>query len=141
MAAGEMGKLNHREHQLVGNAVARAEQHTGMQFCVYLGTINDVDPRAEAEDMFVKSGLHARPSVLLVVDPKQRRVEIVTGDRARRRIPDGDAAAAVDAMTKAFRDGDLAGGVVAGVDHLATSAGFGDREAGDEELPDVLQGD
>jgi uncharacterized membrane protein YgcG len=112
-----------------------------MQFCVYLGTIDDVDPRAEAEAMFVQSGLHARPSVLLVVDPKQRRVEIVTGERARRRIPDTDAAAALDAMTAAFRDGDLAGGVVAGVDRLATAAGFGEREAGDEELPDVLQGD
>jgi uncharacterized membrane protein YgcG len=139
VAAGELGRLNHREQLLVEKAVDRAEQRTGMQFCVYLGTIDDADPRAEAEAIFVRSGLHARPAVLLVVDPKHHRIEIVTGDRARRRIPDTEASAAVDAMGQAFRDGDLAGGVVAGLERLAAAAGFAESLPEDVELPDVIR--
>lgn len=120
-------------------AVAAAEAFTGLQVCVYLGRAG-TDSRARAEELFVSSGMTARPAVLILVAPREHRVEVVTAPTARERIPDDDAAAAVDAMTTRFASGDLAAGIVAGVRHLTDTAGPGTPDAAAGDLPDLLDG-
>jgi len=138
VAAGDLERLGKREHKAVEAAVARAEATTGLEFCVFLGSVDGDRPRDHAESMFVEAGMQERPAILLVVAPRQRRVEVVVGARARGRISDADATAAVTAMTASFERGQLAPGVIAGLDHLAASAGPGTREAGEVDLPNVI---
>ena len=66
----------------------------------------------------------ARPdeAVLLAVSPNQRLLEIVTGAKARQRIPDRAAKLAALSMSAAFAGGNLAGGIVTGIAQLASSA-------------------
>ena len=116
-----------------------AEQATGLQICVYLGPTED-DARAHAERIFVDAGLHARPAVLLLVAPSERRVEIVTAAAVRDRISDQACQAAIEAMTVDFKAGDFAGGISTGVAHLATVAGPGTAPASDDgDLPDIIE--
>ena len=65
----------------------------------------------------------AAKAVLIAVSPNQRILEIITGSDARKRISDRDAKLAALSMAAAFAGGDLAGGVLAGLDQLASHAG------------------
>lgn len=118
-------------------AVAAAEKQTGLQICVYLGPAGQ-DARAHAEGLFVEAGLHTRPAVLVLVAPEVRRVEVVTAPEARERVSDEAAQEVVDRMTTRFADGDLVGGLIAGIEHIAAAAGPG--EGSGEELPNLLHG-
>ncbi|HVL92923.1 MAG TPA: TPM domain-containing protein [Acidimicrobiales bacterium] len=138
MGAGSP-KLTRRGREEVGRVVAEAESATGLQICVFLGRAG-TDSRARAEELFVSAGLVTRPAVLVLVAPREHRVEVVTAPAARTRIPDEAAAAAVEAMTQRFAAGDLAGGIVAGVRRLAEAAGPGEAEPGAGDLPDLLDG-
>jgi uncharacterized membrane protein YgcG len=129
--------LSRRQRRMVERAVDEAENTTGLQFCVYLGD-TEGDPRAHAETLFVEAGLHTRPAVLLLVAPNRRRVELVTAPEARSRVDDDTCALAVGTMTRQFARGDIAGGLVAGLDLLAAAAGAAPTPPGGEELPDLL---
>ena len=61
-------------------------------------------------------------AVLIAVCPNQRVLEIVTGPRARRKLPDRDCKLAALSMTASFSGGDLAGGIVSGLAQLADHA-------------------
>ena len=115
----------------------RAEEFTGLQFCVYLGPTGE-DSRAHAEELFTRAGLHTRPAVLVLVAPPQRRVEVVTAPDVRSRVDDAACARAVGGMTALFARGQLADGILAGLDDLVAAAGPGTAPPGAEELPDVL---
>jgi uncharacterized membrane protein YgcG len=138
VAAGEQGKPPRRAYRRVERAVDAAEELTGLQFCVYLGPSGEQGSRAEAERLFVETGLAARPAVLVLVDPEDRKVEVVTAPEVRDRVSDEAAAEAVAAMTPRFAKHDVPGGIVAGIERLAAAAGPGHAQPGDEELPDVL---
>ena len=137
MARGDLRPLTRRQRRAVERAVDEAENATGLQLCVYVGP-GEEDTRAQAEDLFVKAGLHTRPAVLVLIEPVRRKVEVVTAAEARARIDDATSALAVATMTRQFARGDLAGGIVAGVDLLAAAAGSGPTPADAVELPDVL---
>ncbi|MDQ4132807.1 MAG: DUF5130 domain-containing protein, partial [Actinomycetota bacterium] len=140
VAAGDAGQPHppRRDYRRVEHAVDAAEEETGLQFCVYLGPAGEGGSRDEAEKMFVEAGLASRPAVLVLVDPEHRRVEVVTAPDVRARVSDEAAAEAVATMTPRFAKGDIPGGLVAGIKHLAKAAGPGQAEPGSEELPDVL---
>lgn len=131
--------LTKAEHRRVGEAVDIAEETTGLQFCVVLGNAEG-DAHAHAEALFVQAGLHLRPAVLVLVALDQRRVEVLTAPTIRERVPDPACAEAVSVMTKHFAKGDLAGGIVAGVEHLAAVAGPGAAGPDEDELPDIMGG-
>ncbi|MCU1448397.1 MAG: hypothetical protein JWP02_567 [Acidimicrobiales bacterium] len=135
--AGEVRPLNVRQQKQVERAIDEAEEHTGLQLCVYLGPVGE-DARAHAESMFTQAGLHTRPAVLVLVAPELRQVEVVTAPEVRDRVPDEAAQRAVHRMTARFAEGDLTGGLIAGVAEIAEAAGAG--PGGGEELPDLLQG-
>ena len=135
--AGDLRAPTVRQQRAVELAVHGAELRTGLQICVYLGP-SEEDARAHAERMFVERGLHTRPAVLMLVAPESRRVEVVTAAAARERVNDAAAQEAVDRMTARFADGDLVGGLIAGVEHIANTAGSGPPSG--EDLPDLLHG-
>lgn len=112
----------------MARAVDAAEEHSGLQFCVYLG------PQREPSELFAE----AHPEVLVMVVPEEHRVHIVTSPTARERVPDVACAAAVELMVDDFRRKRYDRGIVRGVEYLAEVAGAGRAAADAAELPDVL---
>ena len=112
----------------MARAVDKAEEATGLQFCVYLG------PKVDPATLFDA----AHPAVLLLVEPKEHHVEIRTSPEARERVPDEACAAAIERMVEDFRRGRFDRGIVNGVEYLAGVAGGGMAAEGAVELPDVL---
>lgn len=121
----------------VQTAVHEAERFTGLQITVYLGDAGE-DVREHAERLFVASGSHARPAVLVLVAPATRRVEIVTAPAVRARLTDEACTHIVHRMVEYFRDGQIDRGIVAGLDELKTAAGPGAAPSDGEELPDLI---
>lgn len=137
MAAGR--RFGKRAQKKVARAVDLAEDYTGLQICVYLGPVRD-DPRVHAESLFAAAGLDARPAVLLLVAPEEHRVEMVTAPEVGDRLPDAACARCIEVMTPLFAAGEMGAGLVEGVRRIAQEAGPGTARAGDEELPDLLDG-
>jgi uncharacterized membrane protein YgcG len=106
----------------IERAVETASNSTGLHFSVYIGGA-DGDIRDEAEKMHAALGAEASESVLLVVSPGDRLLEIVTGTDSGRRLTDRACALAALSMTTSFAGGDLSGGIVTGVRMLAEAAG------------------
>lgn len=124
MATGD--GLDPRQQERIETAVQRARQENGLDVSVLVGdlSLDDLSQfRAAAERLHAALGERSGSAVLVVVAPGQRRVEIVTGPQARRRVPDRVSALAVLAMTSAFRGGDLVGGIVDAVRQITDAAG------------------
>ncbi len=102
-------------------ALKAAEARTGLRFAVYIGPAEG--PRREyAERLHAALGEVAERAVLIMVDVNDHGLEIVTGERARRFIPDGECRLVAVSMVGAFGAGDLAGGLVTGIAGLAECA-------------------
>lgn len=128
MAAGKRPEgLSPAQQQRIDHAVTQCRQQNGLDVSVVVGDLGVTDPsrfREAAETLHAALGAErSRSAVLVVVAPGQRRVEIVTGPAARRRVPDRGAALAVLSMSTAFTGGDLAGGIVDGLRQIADAAG------------------
>ncbi|HVE91604.1 MAG TPA: TPM domain-containing protein [Actinomycetota bacterium] len=136
MAAGR--HLTKRDNAAIDAAVREAERVTGLQFCVYVGPGSERS-REQAEQMFVRAGLQARPAVLVLVAPRQHRVEVVTAPQITSRVTDGDCYDAVRDMTGYFARGEFAGGIVAGIVRLAAAAGPASSVSPGDELPNVME--
>jgi hypothetical protein len=115
------GPFTTRQLLRLDEALRIADQQTGLTFSVYIGEL-EVPTREHAERLH-KQIEGADRAVLIAVSPNQRRLEIVTGNAARKRISDRDAKLAGLSMAASFAGGDLAGGVVSGIDQLASHAG------------------
>nr|MDT0659042.1 DUF5130 family protein [Micromonospora sp. DSM 115978] len=115
------GPFSTRQLLRIDEALRVADKSTGLIFSVYVGDLED-PARAHAEKLH---GELADPdhSVLIAVSPNQKLLEVVTGAQARKRIRDRDAKLAALSMVASFGGGDLAGGVISGLDQLATHAG------------------
>lgn len=119
MPAGEA--FSERQQDDVVRAIRLARQQSQLPVSVYVGAL-DGDSRATALQLHGALGDDAAGAVLVAVDPGARRVEIVTGPAARRRVDDRAAALAAITMTSAFQAGDLSGGIASGVLSLAEHA-------------------
>jgi uncharacterized membrane protein YgcG len=117
--------LSVSQQERIEHAVSLCRSQNGLDVSVLVGDLNldGGDFRAASEQLHAALGDRAHSAVLLVVAPGQRKVEIVTGPSARRRVPDRVAALAVLSMTSAFSGGDLAGGIIDGLRQLAEAAG------------------
>ena len=120
-AAALDGPFTTRQLLRLDEALRLADQETGLTFSVYVGDLAE-PTRQQAEKMH-KQLDGADRAILIAVSPNQRVLEIVTGNEARKRISDRDAKLAALSMAASFAGGDLAGGVLAGLDQLATHAG------------------
>jgi uncharacterized membrane protein YgcG len=110
-----------RQAQQLQHAVDAARGETGLRFSVYVGrSIGDV--RAHAQKLHAALGADADLGVLVFVEPDARRVEIVTGETAQRRLGDRAAGLASLSMATSFAGGDLAGGIVNGLRMMSQAA-------------------
>ncbi|MGX6602182.1 DUF5130 family protein [Micromonosporaceae bacterium Da 78-11] len=115
------GPFTTRQLLRLDEALRIADQQTGLTFSVYLGELET--PIREFAEKLHKQIQGADRAVLIAISPNQRRLEIITGNAARKRISDRDTKLAGLSMAASFAGGDLAGGVLAGIDQLATHAG------------------
>jgi uncharacterized membrane protein YgcG len=117
--AGEAFTPRQSDH--IRHAIATAAHETGLRFSVYVGPAEG-DVREYAQRLHAALGTDADIGVLVLVEPQARRVEIVTGDAARRRLDDRAAALSSLSMATSFAGGDLFGGIVNGLRMLAQAA-------------------
>lgn len=117
-----VGPLTPHEVDRIDRAIQAAERVSDARFSVLVGAIGDgQDPR----DYAVR--VHARlerpdHTVLVIVDPGSRVLEIVTGAVIRRSLTDTECRLAAASMESSFVADDLAGGLTAGIQQLATAA-------------------
>ena len=118
MAAGD--PFSASERAALDAAIRKSEQLSRAEFSVFVG-------KAEGEARAFATRLHnslvapAR-SVLIMVDPEARAIEVVTGAYVRRTLSDSEVELAVIAMQTAFAEGDLVGGLRRGIALLADHA-------------------
>ncbi|SDK90569.1 DUF5130 family protein [Nonomuraea jiangxiensis] len=102
----------------VRQALLAAERRSGLRFGVFLG--EPVGGRRHfAERLHAALGEEADDAVVVFVDVTGRALEIVTGERARRRLPDSACRLTAMSMATAFSVGDLIGGLLYGISALA----------------------
>lgn len=100
--------------------IRQAEQVSRVEFSVFVGHA-DGEPHAFATSLHNALVAPAR-SILIMVDPTARVLEIVTGGWVRRTLRDQQAELAAFTMQSAFADGDLVGGLRRGIQMLAEQA-------------------
>ncbi len=114
--AGE--RLSSTQRAAVEETIRRAELASRAEFSVYLGPVTGDDTHAYATQLHNTLVAPTR-SVMIVVDPDRRLLEIVTGGWVRRSLSDAEAARAAETMRSSFAEGDLVGGLRAGILQLA----------------------
>ena len=118
MAAGD--PFSAAERAALDAAIRKAEQLSRAEFSVFVGKAEG-DARAFATRLHNSLVAPAR-SVLIMVDPTARAIEVVTGAFVRRTLSDSEVELAVIAMQTAFSEGDLVGGLRRGIALLADHA-------------------
>lgn len=108
------------DHAALDATIRRAEQLCRMEFSVFVGNAEG-DPRAFATSLHNTLVAPAR-SILIMVDPTQRLLEIVTGAFVRRTLSDNQVELAALHMQQDFANDDLAGGLRRGIEMLAEHA-------------------
>lgn len=108
------------EHAALDATIRRAEQLCRMEISVFVGNAEG-EPRAFATSLHNTLVAPSR-SILIMVDPTQRFLEIVTGGFVRRTLSDREVELAALHMQQDFAAGDLAGGLRRGIEMLAEHA-------------------
>ncbi len=117
------GPFSTRQLIRLDEALRAADRESRLTFSVYVGDLAS-PTRDDAERLHNQLADPAN-SVLIAISPNQRALEIVTGERARRRLPDRVCALAALSMTATFSGGDLTGGIVTGLRMLTDQASIG----------------
>jgi uncharacterized membrane protein YgcG len=113
-------ELTATQRVALDQTIRAAEQVSRFEFSVFVGAA-DGEPRAFAERLHASLSTPSR-SVLIMVDPAARVLEIVTGREVRRVLTDHDVALAVIEMRSEFANGDLVRGLRRGISMLAMQA-------------------
>ncbi len=126
MPSGEVNQrgeaFSPRQAEEIERAIKLAEEDSPLRYSVFVGPAEGTDLNQYALRLFAALGDDTAATVLLVIDPAQRRLEIVRGPEAQRSVDDRACALASAAMTSAFAAGDLAGGIAAGLRSLSEHA-------------------
>lgn len=115
MAGGDY--FNSHERGSIDETIRKAEQLSRIEFSVFVGKAEG-EPREFATKLH-RSLVAPSRSILILVDPGARALEVVTGDWVRRKITDHEVELAVAEMKSAFASDDLVGGLRRGVTFLA----------------------
>ena len=121
VADGNESPFTTRQLLRLDEAMRLADKGTGLIFSIYVGALDE--PSREVAKKLHGELSDPANSVLLAVSPNDRVLEIVTGSKARKRLPDRACKLAALSMSAAFGGGDLAGGLVSGLAQLADHAG------------------
>jgi hypothetical protein len=113
-------RLRSSDRAVLDETIRKAEQLARVEFSVFVGN-------AEGEPREFAAGLHAAlvapaRSILILVDPTRRVLEVVTGSYVRRTLTDNEVELAVAAMQSDFAADDLVGGLRRGIHMLADHA-------------------
>ncbi|GAB2748704.1 DUF5130 family protein [Nocardioides pakistanensis] len=109
-----------QERYDIDKAIRDAETVSRYEFSVFVGAAEG-QSRAFAERLHASLTAPER-SVLVMVDPAARVLEIVTGSEVRRDLEDSEVHLAALAMQSAFAGGDLVGGICRGLGMLSEHA-------------------
>jgi uncharacterized membrane protein YgcG len=109
-----------RERADIDRAIRDAETVSRFEFSVFVGA-SEGETRPFAERLHATLTAPER-SVLLMVDPAARILEIVTGSEVKRDLEDSEVHLAALEMQSAFAAGDLVGGITHGLMMLAEHA-------------------
>ncbi|MBF4767081.1 DUF5130 family protein [Nocardioides agariphilus] len=117
MAAGDFSASERFE---IDKAIRAAEETSRYEFSVFVG-----DAESSPRDFAV--GLHSAlvapsRSVLVLVDPVARVIEVVTGSVVKRTLTDHEVQLAILEMQTDFAAGELVGGIKRGINLLAQHA-------------------
>jgi len=115
-----VGELKPAERYQVEDAIRAAEQLSRFEFSVFVGRA-DGEPRAFATQLHNRLVAPSR-SVLIMVDPDHRVLEIVTGGLVRRTVSDREVDLVAMQMQGYFVADDLVGGLRHGIAMLAEHA-------------------
>ncbi|NPC97751.1 DUF5130 family protein [Nocardioides sp. zg-DK7169] len=102
------------------STIRQAEVDSRVEFSVFVGN-SQGDPREFATSLHNTLVAPAR-SILIMVDPQRRVLEIVTGGWVRRTLSDAEVELAALSMQRAFAADELADGLRAGIALLAEHA-------------------
>jgi uncharacterized membrane protein YgcG len=105
----------------IERALVQAHAESDLDYSVFVGA-PDGDLREQGRRLLGALGDRADRSVVVLVDPAHRRLEILTGTTASRYLDDRATALGAMSMTSSFAAGDLAGGIVAGLHTLSEHA-------------------
>lgn len=117
MAAGD---FSDGDRYAIDKAIRAAEQSSRYEFSVFVGQAHG-DARRFAQRLHGAAVAPDR-SVLVMVDPGARLIEVVTGDVVRRTLTDAEVDLAIVQMQSAFAEEDLVGGLTRGIAQLADHA-------------------
>jgi len=115
-----VGEFNAAERYQVDEAIRLAEQISRFEFSVFVGRV-DGESRAFATQLHNSLVAPSR-SILILVDPNVRVLEIVTGAVVRRNLTDREVELTAFQMQQSFAEGDLVGGLRRGIQMLAEHA-------------------
>ena len=118
MAAGEL--FSNADRLAIDTTIRKSEQQSRIEFSVFVGEA-DGDPRPFATQLHNTLVAPSR-SVLIMVDPIARVIEVVTGGFVRSKITDSEVELAIAAMQTSFAAGDVAGGIRQGISMIAEHA-------------------
>ena len=114
------GDFNNADRQAIGAAIHQAELLTRFEFSVFVG-------EAEGDSRDFATSLHnslvaPTRSIMIMVDPTARVLEVVTGGQVRRTLTDREVELAALQMQTAFAADDYVGGLTSGIAMLAEHA-------------------
>ena len=117
MSAGEFSS---GDRQTIGSAITQAEMLCRYEFSVFVGE-HEGDSRDFATSLHNSLVAPAR-SIMIMVDPAARVLEIVTGGQVRRTLSDREVELAALQMQTAFAADDYVAGITSGIAMLAEHA-------------------
>ncbi len=120
MARVAAGDFSSAERYALDETIRKAEQQSRVEFSLFVGSAEG-DPRAFATQLHNSLVAPAR-SILIMVDPDARALEIVTGGYVRRTLTDKEVELTALQMQTSFAEGDLVGGLKRGIAMLAEHA-------------------
>lgn len=121
MGAGDRGRISSADPREVDRAIRQAEQTSRCEFSVFVGSTEGHPPREFAARLH-RSLVVPDRSVVVLVDPSRRAVEVITGQDVRRTLSDAEVELVVGQMREYFAQGDLTAGLVRGISQLAEHA-------------------
>jgi len=114
------GDFSSAERFALDQAIRKAETLSRFEFSLFVGNAEG-DPRAFATQLHNSLVAPSR-SILIMVDPTARALEIVTGGTVRRTLSDKEVELTAAQMQSSFAEGDLVGGLKRGIAMLADHA-------------------
>jgi uncharacterized membrane protein YgcG len=115
-----LGDFSAAERFEIDRAIRAAEETSRYEFSVFVGHAQG-EPRAYAEALH-GSLVAPSHSVLVMVDPLARVIQVVTGSVVRRTLTDHEVQLGILEMQSAFAAGDLVAGLKRGLALLAQHA-------------------